>query len=267
MRLGISSYAYTWAIGVPGYPVKAPMTPLQLLEKATDLGVSCVQIADNMPLHLLKPSELTEIEEQANSRHIAVEIGSRGLLPDNFFRYLNIAGLFHSPILRMVIDAANFEPEIAEIINHLQQYIPYLEKYKIKLAIENHDRFKAGEFLQILKAVNSSWVGICLDSVNSLGAGEGVHLVTEALGPYTLNFHVKEFAIRRIGHKMGFIVEGKPAGQGMLPLPWMLEKISNQCQSAILEQWVPPEDDIEKTIEKEARWAEASIHYLKSFFL
>lgn len=267
MRLGISSYAYTWAIGVPGYPVKDPMTPFHLLEKATELGVSCVQIADNLPLHLLKPSELTKLEEQADSRHIGIEIGTRGLQPDNFYRYLDIASQFQSPILRIVIDAVNFEPAIPDVVALLQHYVPYLEKYKIKLAIENHDRFKAKEFLQIINAVQSEWIGICLDSVNSLGAGEGVHLVTEALGPYTINFHVKEFFIRRIDHKMGFVVEGKPAGQGMLPLQWMLGKISKQCNSAILEQWVPPEDGIEATIVKEAHWARSSVQYLKSYFI
>jgi 3-oxoisoapionate decarboxylase len=63
---------------------------------------------------------------------------------------------------------------------------------------------------------------------------------------------------------MGFVIEGCPLGEGMLPVAELFQKVSPGCQSAILEQWTPPEETIEKTIEKEARWAEQSIVYLKN---
>lgn len=62
---------------------------------------------------------------------------------------------------------------------------------------------------------------------------------------------------------MGFVIEGCPLGEGMLPVQELLVKVSPRCKSAILEQWTPPEETIEATIEKEARWAEQSIVYLK----
>jgi sugar phosphate isomerase/epimerase len=266
MRLGISSYGFTWAIGVPGYPVKKPMNAVQLLEKAVELDVACIQIADNMPLHHMDHAGLHQLKKTADSLHVAVEIGTRGLKPDNIRTYLDIAEQFESPVLRAVIDAAGFEPAIPEIILIIQQLQPELESRNIKLAIENHDRFKAQEFVQIMDAVQSKFIGICLDSVNSMGAGEGVHVVTELLAPYTFNMHVKEFIIRRIDHKMGFQIEGKPAGQGMLPLEWMLSKLTPNCTSAILEQWVPPEKTIAETIAKEEEWARLSIEYLRTFF-
>jgi len=264
--LGLSSYAFTWAIGVPGYPVETPMTPLQLLEKAAQLGVACVQIADNMPLHALSDGELSLLKNAADEKNIAVEVGMRGLLPDQLGIYMDLAVEFDSPILRVVIDAANFEPSIADIIYRLHQTVPELEKRNLALVIENHDRFKAREFVEILQAVNSDRVGICLDSVNSMGAGEGVERVTETLGEYTLNLHIKEFIVTRIDHKMGFKIEGRPAGQGMLPLAWMLSKLNPRCNSAILEQWVPPEASMADTIVKEDDWARQSITYLQHYF-
>ncbi|MBN2088341.1 sugar phosphate isomerase/epimerase [candidate division KSB1 bacterium] len=266
MRLGISSYAFTWAIGVPGYAVESPMSVFQLLEEAVKLNVTCVQIADNIPLHQFSDVELAALKKQADSAGLAIEIGTRGLQPENIRQYLDIAAWFQSPILRVVIDAVDFQPTIPEIIEILRKINPWLEQQNIKLAIENHDRFKAHEFLQMLEGANSEFIGICLDSVNSLGAGEGVHVVTELLGPFTYNLHVKEFIVRRLDHKMGFLVEGRPAGQGMLPLEWMLSKINPQCTSAILEQWVPPETMIEETCAKEREWAQISIEYLKKFF-
>jgi hypothetical protein len=64
---------------------------------------------------------------------------------------------------------------------------------------------------------------------------------------------------------MGFVIEGCPLGEGMLPVADLIQKVSRRCKSAILEQWTPPEDTLDKTIEKEALWAEQSIRYLKSF--
>lgn len=68
-------------------------------------------------------------------------------------------------------------------------------------------------------------MGICLDSVNSMGAGEGIETIVEVLSPYTVNLHVKDFVVQRVYHMMGFVVEGRPAGQGMLPLEYLLEKL------------------------------------------
>lgn len=266
MKPGISTYAFTWAIGVPGYPVANPMTALQLLDKAVELNVSCIQYADNLPLHKLSDTELINLKKKADEADISIEVGTRGLTPDNILTYIKIAEQMESPILRIVIDTNDFQPSIPEIINILNQIEPAFETKNIKLAIENHDRFKAKEFLHILQTIDSEYIGICLDSVNSMGAGEGVEVITELLGQFTINLHVKEFIVRRIDHKMGFQIEGKPAGQGMLPLEWMLEKLNPDCTSAILEQWVPPEKTIEQTIQKEAQWAKQSIKHLKTIF-
>ena len=96
-------------------------------------------------------------------------------------------------------------------------------------------------------------VGICLDCVNSLGAGEGLEWVSSVLIPYTVNLHIKDFTIQRFSHKMGFTVTGSPTGKGMTNVPRLLEKLAkyDRCKSAVLEQWVTPEEKIEDTLRKE----------------
>ena len=74
----------------------------------------------------------------------------------------------------------------------------------------------------IVTSIDSPNVGICLDTVNSFGSLEGPAVVVEALGPYVVNLHVKDFSIRRHDHNMGFTLTGTPAGQGQLDLPWLL---------------------------------------------
>ena len=64
---------------------------------------------------------------------------------------------------------------------------------------------------------------------------------------------------------MGIIIEGTPAGKGMLNITDLIEKAGtgNKCSSAVLELWTPPENNIESTIQKEERWADESIDYLR----
>ena len=90
-------------------------------------------------------------------------------------------------------------------------------------------------------------------------------MVVDALAPWAVNLHVKDFNIRRADHMMGFTIEGTPAGQGRLDLPWLLEKLLpfERDFNAILELWTPPEDDLPATIAKEDRWVQESINYLR----
>jgi 3-oxoisoapionate decarboxylase len=265
MRLGLSTYTYTWAIGVPGHLPKSPMTLFGLVDLAHRNQLKVVQIADNSPLHLLSGEELDKLLAYATLKGVSIEVGTRGMSIENVIAYLAIAKQLQSPILRMVIDGPGFEPDLSEVIEMLQKIIPLLKASQIKLAIENHDRFKSYEFAQMITETDPEWVGICLDSVNSMGAGEGIAEVVRTLAPFTINLHLKEFVIKRVSHKMGFVVEGLPAGEGMLNIPSLLETIekTGKCQSAILELWTPPSETIEETIRKENDWAEQSIVNLK----
>jgi L-ribulose-5-phosphate 3-epimerase UlaE len=67
---------------------------------------------------------------------------------------------------------------------------------------------------------------------------------------------------------MGLIIEGKPAGKGMLNIKELVDRLSqsNRCHSSILELWTPPESEIEETINKEELWAKESIMFLKEIF-
>ncbi|MBR9998147.1 MAG: sugar phosphate isomerase/epimerase [Cyclobacteriaceae bacterium] len=268
MKLGISSYAYTWAIGVPGQVPSKPMSCFKLLEQAIRLNVSCIQMADNLPLHQLDHQPRFELLNGAQDAGIGIEVGMRGLTKENFIRYLDLAEYFRSPILRTVIDAGDFRPGLSEIISMIRDFLPDLIARNIQLAIENHDRLKATEFARIIETIGDTHVGICLDTVNSMGAGEGFEEVLRVLGPYTINFHIKDFIVKRAYHMMGFSIEGTPAGQGMLPIEEILAKLEKWgvCESGILELWTPPANNIPETILRENEWVEQSIEFLKPLF-
>lgn len=266
MEFGISTYTYTWAVGVPGSLPEKTMTPYQLIDKTSENGLTLLQIADNLPLETIPGSELANLHQYAVKKSISIEMGGRGLTPEHTMECLQTAEKLGSPILRMVVDTQGFKPDIQTIISIIRDIEPEFKSRNIRLAIENHDRLKAKEFELIINGAASEMVGICLDSVNSMGAGEGFETVSEILIPHTINLHIKDFTINRVSHKMGLVIEGRPAGKGILNIPDLVNRVSEtgRCKSAILELWTPPEPVIEQTIHKEEKWAQESINYLKT---
>jgi sugar phosphate isomerase/epimerase len=268
MRLGLGSYTYTWAVGVPGREPARPLTAPDLVRRAAAASLGCVQIADNLPLEALDDGERRDLRTLATELAVAIEVGARGLTAERLERHLDLAVFFRSPILRFVIDGPGHEPTVDAVVSVIDAALPRLRDTGVRLALENHDRLKAAAFREIVLRTDPEWVGICLDSVNSMGAGEGVGEVVATLAPHTLNLHLKDFAVERVPHKMGFVVTGRPAGQGMLGIPWLLQEVRShgRCQSAILELWTPPADTVEETVAREAAWADESLLYLKPLF-
>jgi sugar phosphate isomerase/epimerase len=266
MKLGISSYSFTWAVGVQGYCPEVRLNELGLIGKACELGVNLLQIADNMPLHEMPEERLENLKNAAEDNRIELEVGAKNMTSKQLVRYIQIAKKLNSKILRFIVDGKDYRPGLPEIISVIRDGLPELEKQNIILALENHDRLSTADFRKIIEIIDSPFVGICLDCANSLGLGEGFHEVIDALAPFTVNFHLKEVFIRRKYHMMGFDVEGRPFGEGCLPLEWMLKQLPAKCKTAILEQWTPPEETIEKTVEKEQVWAMKSISFLKNYF-
>lgn len=265
MRLGISTYTYGWAVGTPGNRPEQPLDEQKLLNRATAFGVRLVQFGDNWPLHKLSAERLNLLGQRSDREGYILEVGARGLTDVHLERYIAIAYSLNSRLLRFVIDERPYEPDIDTAVGVLRNAVPRLERAGITLGLENHDRLLAREFADIVERVGSANVGICLDSVNSMGAGEGLAEVVRTLAPYAVNLHLKDFGIRRLPHLMGFQLDGRPAGQGMLNVPWLVEQVaqSGRCRTAILEQWVVPEPDRAATIAKEAAWAETSMNYLQ----
>jgi sugar phosphate isomerase/epimerase len=267
MKLGLSSYTYGWVVGVPGHEPKKPLDEHGLIEKVRAHGLKLLQIGDNLPLHTFSKGRLKELGIKAAEQGIDLEVGARRLTVENLETYAEIARTLKAKLIRFVIDDRDYHPSAEEVIRILRESLSALGD--IQLGIENHDRFKASEFREIVYEAGSDRVGICLDTANSLGAGEGLETVVAALGPVTLNLHIKDFQVKRLPHLMGFTVTGCPTGHGLVDVPFLLRRLGEfgKCRTAILEQWTVPENDIERTVCKEDEWAKASLEYLKPMFV
>jgi len=268
-RLGISSYSYPYAVGATGIPELVPEKKVDafgLVEKAAELGISVLQIADNCPLHEMSIERLDELSRYAQLNGIQLEAGMKGLKPERILEYAEICSILKSSILRVVIDSEGDQPDTDEIVRRINEVLPCLTEKGIVLGIENHDRLTTETFREIMDRCNNPYLGIVLDTVNSFGCEEGTWQVVNELAPYMVNFHMKDFQIARIPSKLGFEITGTIAGEGRLQFPKLLEVFGEKAKSdysTILELWMKPEETVEETLEKENCWVEKSIFNLK----
>jgi sugar phosphate isomerase/epimerase len=249
-----------WSIGFEGAAPAAPMTARGLLAKARELGVKVVQIGPNLPLDQLPEQELEAVFQQARDWGIELEIGTRGLDRAHLGRQLALARRAGATLLRTIPEGA------ADIGASLRAVLPDLEDAGVRLALEN-GKIPAAVLRRVLESIGSPWLGITLDTVNSLAVPEGWKEVAATLAPYTMCLHVKDFLVQRVWHMMGFTVEGRPAGQGQLDLPWLLATLqaAGVSPNAILELWPPEQAGLEATIALEQQWAVESVSYLRKY--
>lgn len=97
--------------------------------------------------------------------------------------------------------------------------IPLLEKNRIKLALENHEYETSDELVELIKRINSQWVGFLFDFGNSMMAWEEPIRAAENMAPYTYSTHFKDhIIIPEPNDEYGYVVCGVPAGKGNIDL-------------------------------------------------
>lgn len=266
MVLGLSSYSYGWAVGARGDGLPGSLDEHGLLDRCAEHGLKLLQIGDNLPLHEVEDARVARLAERAGREGVSLEVGARRLTVGRVAEYAGIARRIGAKLIRFVIDDPGYHPTPAAVIEVLKESVPLLDG--AVLALENHDRFPARILRGIVESTGSDRVGICLDTANSLGAGEGLETVLRELAPLAFNLHLKDFTVTRLPYLMGFTVEGRPAGGGVLDIPALLRSLSphGRCATAVLESWTPPESRIEDTLAKEAVWVGLSVGYLRPLF-
>lgn len=263
MQPGISSFAFGWAVRA-GRP---PLDELGLLDFARRHGVRVVQLADNLPQHERSSEQRAALKTAAQSSGILLELGTRGLTESHLQTYLDLCREMNCSQLRFVTDQDHYESSLADLTSLLRNAAPVLAAARVTLGLENHDRFRAVELRRLIDDVGSPHVGICLDTANSFGAGEGLEYIAEILAPVTVNLHVKDVTIRRLPHLMGFVIQGCPLGEGCLPIERLLYRLRSLAYqgSVLLEAWHPPVSDEASTVAGELASAERSISTLKQW--
>lgn len=265
MKIGVSTYAYRWAWG-EHEQLKNPLTLFDMIDKTKQFSAEVFQICDYPLIEEMDHQALVELKEYAHSHQIELEVGTQGIEPSHLEKYVNIAKVLESKVIRtMVHDQVN-SPSIEQAKQWLNSSVDLLEEAGISIALETYEPVKTKDLIEIVQDVNSEKIGICLDPGNSISELEFPDDVIRNTAPYVTNVHFKDFRFTRRAGSVGFNLLGSPVGEGQLNLEYLLETIEKHGKNVngVIELWLPFTETIDKTIELQNQWIERSVQNLQN---
>ncbi|HEY8535037.1 MAG TPA: TIM barrel protein [Vicinamibacterales bacterium] len=100
--------------------------------------------------------------------------------------------------------------------DRLTRLKPTIERFPIRVGIENHKDFTAAELASLLTRLDSDRIGACVDFGNNVALLEDPLDTIRTLAPWAVTTHVKDMAVRPSAH--GFELSEVPLGEGLVPL-------------------------------------------------
>jgi sugar phosphate isomerase/epimerase len=269
MNIGLNTYAFKWSLSVNEHNGAFEKYDIHdILDVAARYGVQVLQICDNYPLNQLSDVELSTILKDATDKGISLEVGTKGVNPAILKEYLIIAKKLNAKILRTMVYADKEHiPDFLHITNDLASVAGIFDDNDICIAIENYEVMPSNILADIIENVGSDAVGVCFDTGNSLGLMERPQETINTLARYIKSVHLKDFVIKRVINRNGFVVEGCPLGHGMLNMDMIFDTLDQYKLSpnVIIEHWTPYTMSIYDTIAIENEWIKSSLFYLKKY--
>lgn len=182
--------------------------PLEkLMELAVQEGIDVLHITlvdldnDTSPAHLAKVKALSEqlgVELELNvSFHAPCDPRVNATVEDA----IQIGHAIGANLVKFSTDVVHGEklshscmsPEAmeqcAKIVMDFQKNLPLIEKYNMKVAIENHCDLWSDEVIWVIQQIDHPLVGACLDTMNSQNLMEGIAACIDKMAPYTYCCH------------------------------------------------------------------------------
>jgi sugar phosphate isomerase/epimerase len=252
MKLAIDSYCYHRFFGEvypnletdPGWR----MTLEAFIDRAQAHGVQGVSIESFM-LQDSSPEYLARLRQRIEAAQLelvwawghphGLGSGNRPEALNELMQHVDIACALGAEVMRICAGGRRTRPESwaehkSRLVPLLQQAAAYARQRGVVLALENHVDLYASEVLELLEAVASPALGVCLDTANNLRMFEDPMLAIELLAPYARATHIKDItAYRGSPRDFGFW-PSVPVGQGLIDIAHTFELLRSHGFNGLL---------------------------------
>ena len=268
-ELGITSYAYYWACrsDASWTVTGSPMGPVELVRQTACLGLSTLQLCENVAA--FDPSDSEQVRatrREAERAGIRLQFGCRAETAEEMGVALTQASALGAEILRVV-------PWSGQLARHKDGGLrlgrevcaaaasPSAEG--IRIAIENYPGLTDRELLAVVEAADPERVGITLDTANSVGRLADPVGTARLLAPRAISVHLKDYVV--VKPDIGYRITGSVLGDGELDVSTVLDVIGQARLDPplLLELWMDPEPEPSATLEKEADWVARSVAFAR----
>jgi sugar phosphate isomerase/epimerase len=257
MAVGLSTYSFYWQWHQTR---PRPLSLADMLARTAEWGAALLQVCDYPPIEEYDDAGLRGLAGDAARRGLALELGTRGLGPGHLLRYLRVARLLDVRLVRSMVTRA--EAGAAEEL--LAAVIPEYERAGVTLALETYEQVATPRLLEIVAALESPHLGICLDPANCVANLEHPRDVVDLTADRVRNLHVKDFSFSRQAGWVGFTLAGARLGEGLLDLDHLMARVRPEERgvSQVVEHWLTWQGDSETTCRLEDEWTRHSLQVL-----
>ncbi|MDR1711780.1 MAG: sugar phosphate isomerase/epimerase [Propionibacteriaceae bacterium] len=151
--------------------------------------------------------------------------------------------------------AKDGKAQYQHMIDSLKSAAPLAEEYQLPIAVENHSDFFGWELANILRAVDSPWIGAALDTANGFASIYDPEADNEALAELAFTTHIKD--MRVIDNPLRWAVPHLPVGchlgEGNVDVVHAIEILAERSPKAnglhlIVEAGWEPEGDFPEAV-------------------
>jgi sugar phosphate isomerase/epimerase len=226
MGIVVHSYGFRWNSKINSSHFSSFTNALDLLQHCSSIGAGGIQVV----LNQWTSDFAKKVREEKEKLNMYVE-ASIGLPKttselDLFEKNIQSAKEAGIKVARTVClptrryetfkSLQEFKDFKKNAIASLQMVEPILRKHQMKLAVENHKDWKSFELVEIMKQLDSDYLGVTLDFGNNLALLEDPMEVIKALAPYVFSTHVKDMGVT--AYDKGFLLSEVPLGKGIIDL-------------------------------------------------
>ena len=231
MKIGLETESYHLQF------ITKRMDVFQFIRKTAELGLDGVML-NIIPwpgkehiavLESFEPEYLERVKKEIQKYGLFAEIDTNGTDPKHLAKVIEVAHKIGADVIRTYCCFGVYDPAILEKApEDIKQIVPLLTKYRIKLAVENHEEETTDEVIKIIEEVNSPWVGAHCDIGNGMMAWEDPVEAVKKLAPYAFTTHFKDHIIIKDGDE--YKVCGVPAGEGNIDLDECFKTLVNDSK-------------------------------------
>jgi sugar phosphate isomerase/epimerase len=156
---------------------------------------------------------------------------------------------------------ASFAQHKRRLVAMLKKIIPAAKDHGVVLALENHIDLTADEMVDLIRTLDSPWLGVCLDTGNNLRLHEDPLTVAAKLAPLARATHVKDIGARRGDPQEFAFWPSVPLGAGLVDIPRVVDLLRRARYKGLLAIEI---DYLDPDYGEEDRAVRQSVKYLKN---
>jgi sugar phosphate isomerase/epimerase len=213
MLLGLESFSYHLAFAY------RKMNIFDFIKRTAELGLDGVEIlvegADLAHLGSEDPGFLREVRAMTDELGMFVELDTCNTNPQNLTRVLNICRALGADRLRVYSSVGgDAKEELKQAAKDFRQVISLCAECGVRIGYENHEYESSQDVLEVVREVNSEYVGAHVDTGNSMMVWEDPIEAIKNMAPHAVSTHFKDHMVIMVNNQP--MIVGVPVGKGSI---------------------------------------------------